>query len=439
MATIVLGALGAFVGAGFGGTVLGLSGAVLGRAVGATLGRAVDQRLLGAGSEAVAIGRQERLRLMSSGQGTALPMVWGKIRVGGTVIWASPYTEITNTTGGGGKGGSRPTVTRYTYSVSLAIALCEGVIGGIGRVWADGIEVDPAKLGMRVHAGSETQLPDAKISALEGMQNAPSYRGTAYVVFEDLILEPYGNRVPQFTFEVIRSAQGPLVEGIAPFAEAIRAVALIPGTGEYGLAMRPIRMGRLFGTGGAVNQHSAAGGTDMAVSLAQLRRELPRCGLVSVVVSWFGDDLRCDSCKVRPKVEQGLLDGLGMPWRSGGIGRAQALTVPQKDGRSIYGGTPADAAVVEAIRAIRAGRQEVMFYPFILMEQMEGNSLPNPYGGIGQPHLPWRGRITASKAPGQAGSPDRSAAAATEVQAFLGAAQPSHFQRTGELASAHVV
>ena len=107
MATIVLGAVGAFVGSGFGGTVLGLSGAVIGRAIGATLGRAIDQRLLGAGSEPVSVGRLDRLRMMASGQGLALPLVWGKMRVGGAVIWASAFTETASVSGGGGGKGAR--------------------------------------------------------------------------------------------------------------------------------------------------------------------------------------------------------------------------------------------------------------------------------------------------------------------------------------------
>lgn len=433
MATIVLGAVGAFVGSGFGGTVLGLSGAVIGRAIGATLGRAIDQRLLGAGSEPVSVGRLDRLRMMASGQGLALPLVWGKMRVGGAVIWASAFTETASVSGGGGGKGapSAPTVTTYSYSVSLAVAVGEGVITGIGRVWADGTEVNATALGMRVYTGSETQLPDPKIAAAVGAAHAPAYRGTAYVVFEDLPLEPYGNRVPQFTFEVVRPAQGPLVDDLPPFAEAVKGVALIPGTGEYALAARPVRLGGAFDGGGVVNRHSAAGASDLVVSLGQMRRELPKCRSVSLVVSWFGDDLRCGTCRVRPKVEQTQQDSHDMPWRAGGISRAQAQAVPRRDGRPIYGGTPADGAVVEAIQAIRAGGQDVMFYPFILMEQMEGNTLPNPYGGIGQPHLPWRGRITTSLAPGRAGSPDRSAAAAAEVAAFFGQAQPSHFLRTG--------
>ncbi len=66
MATILLSAAGAAIGGGFGGTILGLSGAVIGRAVGATLGRAIDQRLMGAGSQTVEMGRVDRLRLSSA-------------------------------------------------------------------------------------------------------------------------------------------------------------------------------------------------------------------------------------------------------------------------------------------------------------------------------------------------------------------------------------
>ncbi len=69
-----------------------------------------------------------------------------------------------------------------------------------------------------------------------------------------------------------------------------------------------------------------------------------------------------------------------------------------------------------------------MFYPFILMDQIGGNTLSDPYSDAeGQPPLPWRGRITLSKAPGRDGSPDRSAAADAEVAAFFGTASASDF------------
>ena len=97
-----------------------------------------------------------------------------------------------------------------------------------------------------------------------------------------------------------------------------------------------------------------------------------------------------------------------------------------------------DQSVIEAIRAIRAAGKEVMFYPFILMDQLAGNTLPDPWtGGLwASRRLPWRGRITLSQAPGRAGSPDRTAAAAAEVAAFFGTAQPADFtrvRRSGDL------
>jgi hypothetical protein len=204
MATILLSAAGAALGAGFGGTVLGLSGAVIGRAVGATLGQAIDQRLLnqrllnqrlmGAGSEAVEVGKIDRLRLMGASEGAGIARLWGRQRIAGQVIWATRFKETvttqSSTTGGSGKGGgsgqqTSQTTQTYSYSVSIAVALCEGEITRIARIWADGNEIMPRRLTMRVYKGTQSQLPDAKIEAVEGTGRAPAYRGIAYVVIED--------------------------------------------------------------------------------------------------------------------------------------------------------------------------------------------------------------------------------------------------------------
>ena len=83
MATLVLGAAGAAFGAGFGGAVLGLSGAVLGRAAGATLGQMIDQTLLGGGSAAVEVGRLDRRRLTGATEGRAIARVVGPMRMFG--------------------------------------------------------------------------------------------------------------------------------------------------------------------------------------------------------------------------------------------------------------------------------------------------------------------------------------------------------------------
>lgn len=435
MATILLSAAGAAVGAGFGGTVLGLSGAVIGRAIGATLGRAIDQRILGGGSEAVEIGRVERFRLMGASEGATVAQVWGRMRVAGQVIWATRFTETVSTSGGG-KGTPSPKTTSYSYSVSLAVALCEGEISSLGRIWADGVEIAPNSLNLRVYKGSETQLPDPKIEAVEGADMAPSYRGIAYVVIEDLELGAYGNRVPQFSFEVVRPAQGTLADAMTDLPRAVRGVAMIPGTGEYALATTKVHYKEGDEALRSANVHTPRGRSDLAVSVSQLRSELPHCGAVSLVVSWFGSDLRCGPCTVMPKVEQLDLEGEGMPWTSGGITRAAAQEVPRVEGASVYGGTPADASVVEAIQHLRNAGREVMFYPFILMDQLADNNLPDPWSDAGdQPVLPWRGRITTSKAPGRAGTTDRTAAAAAEVAAFFGTAMPAHFSISGTTVS----
>lgn len=427
MATLLLSAAGAAIGSGFGGTVLGLSGAVVGRAVGATIGRSIDQRVLGSGSEVVEVGKVERFHVNGVGYGNPINEVWGRMRVSGEIIWASRFLESRRSEGGG-KGNPRPSSEAFSYSVSLAIALCRGEALRVGRIWADGVEIALNSLNFRFYSGSENQLPDPKIEVVEGAGFAPSYRGICYVVLEDLTLARFGNRVPQFSFEVIRRASAATQEEQTDLPSSISAVALIPGSGEYALATTPVHFNYGLGQNRSANVHSIQGVTDFSASLDQLSEELPKCQSVSLVVSWFGNDLRCASCLVQPRVEQKSFNGIEMPWVVAGLTRSAAELVPQVDGRPVYGGTPADASVVEAIKAIRTSGKEVMFYPFILMDQGATNNLPNPWNPTEtQPALPWRGRITLNLAPGLSGSSDQTPGAASEVAEFLGSAQRSDF------------
>ncbi len=442
MATILLSAAGAAIGGSVGGTVLGLSMAAVGRFTGAVIGRSIDQRLMGQGSETVETGRVQRLRLTGAGEGDAIAQVYGRMRVAGQVIWATEFLEAVSYqlaggggSGGGGKGARRSAPQSFqrvhSYSVSLAIALCEGEITHVGRVWADGQEIGRDSLNMRVYRGTRSQWPDPKIEAVEGAGRVPAYRGTAYVVIEGLALERFGNRVPQFTFEVCRPAQPgtPGHELDPPYA--MRGVAILPGSGEYTLAMQPVEMNYGPGSGRLINVNSPSGKADFATSLDELQGELPACRTASLIVSWFGDDLRCGACTIRPKVEQTQFDARGMKWMVCGVTRATALRVAlDAAGRPVYGGTPADAAVIQAIQGMKARGLDVMYYPFILMDQMPGNGRPDPYSDApDQPVLPWRGRITTSEAPGRPGSPDGSAAAAAEVAAFFGTAVAADFLR----------
>ena len=447
MATLILGAAGAAVGGAIGGSVLGLTTAVIGRAVGATIGQAIDrqifgQSVMGSGSQMVEQGKIDRFRLSGASEGAGVAEAYAMTRVGGQVIWASRFLETatdevieqrTGGKGGPGGGGSQTTTVRsYSYSVSLAVALGEGVISHVGRLWADGVELSLKDLNMRVYPGTKGQSPDPKIQAVEGAAGTPAYRGTAYVVFEDLQLEPFGNRIPQFSFEVARPTQG-AIDPDHDLPEQIRAVALVPGTGEYSLATTKVYTSGAPGSARAANVNALSGQTDFKTSVSTMRKVLPGHKATSLVVSWFGTDLRCGSCQLAPRVEQSAAEGREMPWSVSGITRQNATVVPYLEGRPIYGGTPADAAVKEAIAELAAGGRAVMFYPFILMSQMAGNTLPDPWSGTaGQPELPWRGRITLSSAPGRPGSPDGTAAAEAEVSAFFGNAQPGDFALVGE-------
>jgi hypothetical protein len=426
MATILLSAAGAAFGGLSSGTVLGLTGAVVGRAVGATLGRVIDQRLLGTGSDPVERGRIDRFRITGAAEGAPVAQLFGRMRLGGQVIWATQFVERAATSGGGKGAPPQPKTTTYSYSVSLAIALCEGAIWRVGRVWADGVELDLTSVSMRIYHGTEDQMPDPLMEAVEGAGKVPAYRGIAYVVFEDLDLSLFGNRVPQFAFEVARPAQ-PAREMLPAAADLVRAVALMPGTGEYVLSTRSITYRQGFGVGGALNTSAAGGGSDFSQSLKQMREVLPNLRSVSLIYSWFGDDLRAGTCTVKPKVEDKTRDGAEMSWTAGGISRSAAEEIARIEDRPVYGGTPADRSVIEAIGAIHAGGQEVMFYPFLLMEILAGNGLPDPWEATEQPPLPWRGRITGDLAPGPSGSPDGTAANRAAVDAFFGTVTAADF------------
>jgi len=431
MATVLLSAAGAAIGGSIGGTIMGLSMAAAGRFAGALIGKTIDQRLMGQGSDIVEQGRVERLRLTGAGEGDGIAQIYGKMRTAGQVIWATEFTENVTVSGGGGKGApSAPKTANYDYSVSLAIALCEGEISHVGRVWADGNEVPRDDLTMQVYRGTPDQQPDPKMEAVEGAGAVPAYRGTAYVVIEDLPLGQYGNRVPQFTFEVSRPSQPWQESAELDPAFGVRGVAMLPGSGEYVLATSPVT--KVFGPGSVAlaNVNSPSAKSDFLTSLEQMTGELTACESTSLVVSWFGDDLRVGDCTLRPKVEQSEFDSSNMPWQAGGLTRQTALEVPRnEDDQPVYGGTPCDQSVIEAIWALNDAGQAVLYYPFILMDQLAGNGLGDPYSDSDdQPALPWRGRITTSKAPGQPGSPDGTAAAEAEVQAFFGTAMASDFQ-----------
>ncbi len=433
MASLVLGAVGAALGgAGTAFSVLGtaVTWAQVGGAIGTAVGSIADSMLISAlmPQQTQTGARLSDLRVTSATEGAVIPRVTGKIRVGGNVIWATDFKEKTHKERVGGKGGGGAQVKTFTYSCSFAVALCEGEIQGIGRIWADGKLFNVKGAVYRVYRGTEDQMPDPHIVAKSG--DAPAYRGVAYVVFENLQLEKFGNRLPQLTFEVIRP---PADAGSAE--SLIQAVMMIPGSGEYvyGTTVVTETSG---GRSRAVNKVARPDQADFLTSLDDLEAVLPACGSVTLVVAWFGTDLRCGSCLIKPGVEAAVKTA-SKDWRVNGIVRVSGHVVSTHDGLPAYGGTPSDAVVIEAIREMVARGLKVTLCPMILMDVPAGNSLPDPYSngaaGVGQAAYPWRGRITCSPAAGYTGTVDKTATAATQVAAFFGSAAAGDFAVSGDL------
>ncbi len=199
-------ALGAIVGSWFGAPWLGA-------AIGGTLFGIAANALFPIRQEVAYGPRLETLRVQTSSYGRPINEVYGHERIAGNIIWLGDITEHSESTE---YGASR--LVEYTYFAFLAIGICKGEMDAIIRIWADAElivdfrtenEVMTLADGIpapRIYLGSETQLPDSVIENYEGEGNVSAHRGLCYVVWSGFPLSQYGNRIPNFTFEVLQAA-----------------------------------------------------------------------------------------------------------------------------------------------------------------------------------------------------------------------------------------
>ncbi len=363
--------------------------------------------------------RLESFHLQTSRDGAPMSRVYGRVRLAGQVIWASRLTEhVTEETVQGGKG-SGPTQTNFSYTISFAIGLCEGEILGVDRLWANGTPLRDSGLIKRVYTGSEDQLPDPVISAIE--QNPPAFRGTAYIVFEDFPLDDYGARLPQINAEVLRVP--PPRDNKPRLETLVRGINLIPASGEFSYAtdIAEETPGPLSAR--PLNMNNLSGQPDIMLALDQLQAQLPNVKNVSIITAWFGTDLRCGHCRFQPGIETGERVTPDVTWQVSGVKRNEAYLISRDaNGRPNYGGTPSDRSILQAITELKSRGYKVTLYPFILMDIPVGNGLPDPYGGTEQGAFPWRGRITCFP-PGTEHTDD----VVDQIDAFFGNAQTSDF------------
>ena len=169
--------------------------------------------------------RLEDLRTTQAELGGAVPIVYGTIAVPGTVIYLSCVLEQVETEEVGGKGAPEQTITTYSYYQDIALGLCEGPIGGVLRIWENGIlkyDIRPQQATetaqdyadrmeassdyerrFNLYLGDEGQEPEPIFEAAIGVNEVPAFRGLAYIVYPlKQLLDENGRRHPQFKFEV---------------------------------------------------------------------------------------------------------------------------------------------------------------------------------------------------------------------------------------------
>jgi len=231
-----------------GGLGLGVLGAVAGAfipGVGPLLGYAIGSAIGGilfAPKINTEGPRLTDLSIQSSAEGQPIYKIYGAMRTAGNVIWGKPLVEKRKTKKSGGKGGGGGKTRTYSYTVDFAVALCEGPVTAIRKIWADGkliydmsvltpaeqaivdaggfvpnvisrVQSSTSKTSnivdvggtMRIYTGTETQLPDPLIESDLGAGNTPAFRGTCYIVFDNFKLADFGNRIPNITAEVVAS------------------------------------------------------------------------------------------------------------------------------------------------------------------------------------------------------------------------------------------
>ena len=167
--------------------------------------------------------RVSAFQVNQSSYGVPLNLIFGTSMIAGCLMDYQDFTAIAHTTtthsGGKGGGGVTQTDTSYTYKVAGMIALGEGTLTGVGKVWKDSKTTDLDSLNLTFFDGSKGQTPWGYMTS-KHPDHALGYNGTAYVAGE-LDLGDQAS-LPNMNFEVFGLCQSylgnPSVEKMQQFA-----------------------------------------------------------------------------------------------------------------------------------------------------------------------------------------------------------------------------
>ena len=147
------------------------------------------------------------LQVQQSSQGLTLPVIYGRTRVAGNLVWYGDFVTIEHktTTRQGGKGGGGVTQEdiKYTYEAAVMLALCEGEIQGVGRIWREKEKFDSlAQLRLTLMSGGDEQPLWTHLQQAKHQDQALNYSGTAYLCSPNYELTKSA-QIYQHNFEVI--------------------------------------------------------------------------------------------------------------------------------------------------------------------------------------------------------------------------------------------
>ena len=197
----------------------------IGFALGASIGGAIGGYIDPPKGPDVVGPRLADLKQQTASYGVPIPRVYGKDAVFGNVFWIenNQIKEVATKKKTGGKGGgSKGSITEYTYYGTWALGVCLGEVEAIKRIWFNGklfyngvssdvstiVESTQREQYFTAYLGTMTQEADPRMQATLGVDGTPAYRGLCYIVFKDVPLADYGNTIvgTQVKVEVLQSA-----------------------------------------------------------------------------------------------------------------------------------------------------------------------------------------------------------------------------------------
>jgi len=185
------------------------------------------------------------IQLGTSCYGKPLPLVYGTTRVAGNIVWMPTelWVKVPGEQGGKGGGGSAGTPDQYYQG--LGIAICEGPIVGLGRVWRD-------KELFATLADIETAHPFNLFTGARP-QTPWSYLTTVYNDRGSIALASLGTNTYTVTAPWYYDVTQIYISGRSG-SQKFKRVTGTPGTWEYKVVGNVITFQAGFTFNGAVSQ-----------------------------------------------------------------------------------------------------------------------------------------------------------------------------------------